>query len=114
MADSWTMKGTVLISCNCDYGCPCNFNALPTAGKCEGEWTWHVEQGAYGATDLSGLTFTLAVNDATGTDPVTSAQRSSPSSARSWRRSRCGRTSSFRRRPLGSPGATCVWSAETW
>lgn len=62
MADSWTTKGTVLISCNCDYGCPCNFNALPTAGKCEGEWTWHVEQGAYGATDLSGLTFTLAVN----------------------------------------------------
>jgi hypothetical protein len=62
MADSWTMNGTVLIACNCDYGCPCNFNALPTAGKCEGEWTWHVEQGAYGATDLSGVTFTLAVN----------------------------------------------------
>jgi hypothetical protein len=62
MADSWTMNGTVLIACNCDYGCPCNFNALPTAGKCEGEWTWHVEQGAYGATDLGGVTFTLAVN----------------------------------------------------
>ena len=62
MADSWTMNGTVLIACNCDYGCPCNFNALPTAGKCEGEWTWHVEQGEYGDTDLSGLTFTLAVN----------------------------------------------------
>jgi len=62
MADSWTMSGTVLIACNCDYGCPCNFNALPTAGKCEGEWTWHIEQGAYGATDLSGVTFTLAVN----------------------------------------------------
>ena len=58
----WTMSGTVLIACNCDYGCPCNFNALPTTGKCEGEWTWHVEQGAYGGTDLSGVTFTLAVN----------------------------------------------------
>lgn len=62
MAERWTMKGTVLIACNCDYGCPCNFNALPTTGKCEGEWTWHVEEGAYGETDLAGVTFMLAVN----------------------------------------------------
>jgi hypothetical protein len=56
------MSGTVLISCNCDYGCPCNFNALPTTGKCEGEWTWHIEDGLYDGTDLGGVTFTLAVN----------------------------------------------------
>jgi hypothetical protein len=62
VTESWTMKGTVLIACNCDYGCPCNFNALPTAGKCEGEWTWHVERGQYGGTALDGVTFTLAVN----------------------------------------------------
>lgn len=62
MAESWTMQGTVLIACNCAYGCPCNFNALPTTGKCEGEWTWHVEEGAYGDVDLRGATFTLAVN----------------------------------------------------
>ncbi|MGH3134194.1 MAG: DUF1326 domain-containing protein [Gaiellaceae bacterium] len=62
MAEPWTMSGTVLISCNCAYGCPCNFNALPTTGKCEGEWTWHIEYGAYGDTDLGGVTFTLAVN----------------------------------------------------
>ena len=62
MAMSWMMSGTVLISCNCDYGCPCNFNALPTAGKCEGEWTWHIEEGAYDGTRLGGVTFTLAVN----------------------------------------------------
>jgi hypothetical protein len=62
MAESWTMSGTVLIACNCDYGCPCNFNALPTAGKCEGEWTWHVAEGAYDGTRLGGVTFTLAVN----------------------------------------------------
>ena len=58
----WSLRGTVLIACNCDYGCPCNFNALPTRGKCEGEWTWHVEEGAFGGTHLSGLTFTLAVD----------------------------------------------------
>lgn len=35
---------------------------LPTAGKCEGEWTWHVEEGAYDGAHLDGVTFTLAVN----------------------------------------------------
>jgi hypothetical protein len=45
MAMSWMMSGTVLISCNCDYGCPCNFNALPTAGKCEGEWPGAIHEG---------------------------------------------------------------------
>src|SRR5688572_19456095 len=62
MAESWNMTGTVLIACNCDYGCPCNFNALPTTGKCEGQWTWHVVEGAYDGADLSGVTFTLSVN----------------------------------------------------
>jgi hypothetical protein len=62
MSASWKMSGTVLVACNCDYGCPCNFNALPTTGKCEGEWTWHVEEGRYDGVNLDGLTFTLAVN----------------------------------------------------
>jgi hypothetical protein len=56
------MRGTVVIACNCDCGCPCNFNALPTSGKCEGQWTWHVEEGVFDGTDLTGVTFTLAVN----------------------------------------------------
>ena len=30
---SWKLGGTLLIACNCDYGCPCNFNALPSHGK---------------------------------------------------------------------------------
>lgn len=51
----WRMKGQVLIACNCDYGCPCNVNALPTHGDCEGGWTWHVEQGVYGDVKLDGL-----------------------------------------------------------
>jgi hypothetical protein len=58
MAD-WKLKGTVLVGCNCDYGCPCNFNAPPTTGDCEGGWTWHIEEGEYDGTDLAGLTFSL-------------------------------------------------------
>ena len=58
----WKLKGTVLIACNCDYGCPCNFNAPPTHGHCEGGWAWHVQDGRYGDTDLSGLTFSVAAD----------------------------------------------------
>ncbi len=56
----WQLKGTVTLACNCDYGCPCNFNARPTHGHCEGEWTWHVADGRYGDTPLDGLNFSLA------------------------------------------------------
>jgi hypothetical protein len=55
----WKLKGTVLVGCNCDYGCPCNFNAPPTHGDCEGGWVWHIEQGSYDGVDLSGLTLGL-------------------------------------------------------
>jgi hypothetical protein len=57
----WTLAGTVLIACNCDYGCPCNFNARPTHGHCEGGWTWRVDHGRYGDTDLDGLNFGVFV-----------------------------------------------------
>ncbi|MGH8734120.1 MAG: DUF1326 domain-containing protein, partial [Burkholderiales bacterium] len=53
------MKGQVFIACNCEYGCPCNVNALPSQGHCEGGWSWHIEQGAYGETDLAGLSVGL-------------------------------------------------------
>jgi hypothetical protein len=62
MANEWHLSGKVLVACNCDWGCPCNFNALPTAGKCEGGWTWHVEEGAFRGVDLSGLNFSVFVN----------------------------------------------------
>jgi len=59
MAASWNLKGTVLIACNCDYGCPCNFNAPPSHGKCEGGWSWHVDKGAFDGVSLDGLNFSL-------------------------------------------------------
>jgi len=60
-ARPWSLKGTVLIACNCDFGCPCNFNALPTTGQCEGGWTWHIQEGSFGETKLDSLTFSLFV-----------------------------------------------------
>jgi len=58
----WHLRGHVILACNCDFGCPCNFNALPTTGHCDGNWNWHITDGAYGDVSLSGLTFSLASN----------------------------------------------------
>jgi hypothetical protein len=52
---SWSLKGTVLVACNCDYGCPCNYNARPTTGDCEGGWMWIVDKGEHDGVQLDGL-----------------------------------------------------------
>src|SRR2546430_4860230 len=52
---AWNMKGTLVIACNCEVGCPCNVNGRPTLGNCEGGWTWWIEAGKYGDLDVSGL-----------------------------------------------------------
>lgn len=51
----WEIKGPALNNCNCDYGCPCQFNALPTHGNCHAIGAMHIERGRFGDTDLSGL-----------------------------------------------------------
>lgn len=62
MAEPWKLEGTVFVACNCDWGCPCNFNARPSKGKCEGGWTWHVEKGTYGGVALDDLNFSVFVD----------------------------------------------------
>lgn len=59
MTGSWHLDGKIVIACNCDYGCPCNFNAPPTRGDCEGGWVWYVERGRWGDVDLAGSAFSL-------------------------------------------------------
>ena len=56
---SMHITGTAYIACNCDWGCPCNFNALPSKGNCEGGWTWQIDKGDVGGVKLDGLTFSL-------------------------------------------------------
>jgi len=60
-AEPWHLSGTVFIACNCDYGCPCNFNARPTHGSCEGGWTWRIAEGRYGGVPLDELAFSVYV-----------------------------------------------------
>lgn len=51
----WRLNGSVLIACNCDWGCPCNFNARPSRGDCEGGWIWIIQQGQVDDVRLDGL-----------------------------------------------------------
>ena len=51
----WEIKGREFGNCNCAYGCPCQFNALPTHGHCRGLAVFDIEQGFHGATRLDGL-----------------------------------------------------------
>ncbi len=52
---AYHLKGILLGACNCDWGCPCNFEAPPSQGACEGGHLWHLEQGSYQEVSLAGL-----------------------------------------------------------
>ncbi len=43
----WSLKGPELVSCNCVYGCPCQFNARPTHGTCEAVSGMLIEEGHF-------------------------------------------------------------------
>jgi hypothetical protein len=49
------MRVYYLDSCNCDWGCPCQFNAKPTYGNCEGVGGIHIIGGDYGNIKVDGL-----------------------------------------------------------
>ena len=51
----WRMRGPEIANCNCDWGCPCQFNALPTRGNCRAMTAMRIDEGFFGALDLSGL-----------------------------------------------------------
>ena len=51
----WEIHAVVVANCNCAYGCPCQFDALPTYGTCEAADGFHIEKGFYGGVSLDGL-----------------------------------------------------------
>jgi len=56
----WRIVADEVATCNCAWGCPCQFNALPTHGRCEAVVAVRARQGHYGATSLDGVTFAIA------------------------------------------------------
>src|SRR5260370_30342464 len=53
----WSIRRPEIANCNCDYGCPCQFNALPTHGDCRAMTAVRIDQGHFGDVDLSGIAF---------------------------------------------------------
>jgi hypothetical protein len=41
----WRLKGDWIKNCNCAFGCPCDFNARPTNGTCQGLVGMHIANG---------------------------------------------------------------------
>src|SRR3546814_18352307 len=58
---TWTIKGREFVHCNCAWGCPCQFNALPTYGNCQAVAAVDIEEGRHGETELSGLRIGMIV-----------------------------------------------------
>ncbi len=57
MKTLWRIEGEELGSCNCAWGCPCQFNAAPTQGHCRGVVMFRVDRGHFGDTNLDRVTF---------------------------------------------------------
>src|SRR5204862_2360104 len=56
-ATKWHFEADYFAFCNCDWGCPCNFNARPTQGNCHGAGAWRIRRGRFGETPLDGVVF---------------------------------------------------------
>jgi len=52
---SWTIRALEFSNCNCSYGCPCQFNGLPTHGHCRAVVGFQIHSGHHGDTRLDGL-----------------------------------------------------------
>ena len=55
MATDWEIHGWEFGNCNCDYSCPCQFEALPTHGDCRGTGFFQIDEGHFGDVPLAGL-----------------------------------------------------------
>jgi hypothetical protein len=72
----WQLNVDYVESCNCDYGCPCNFSGFPTYGFCRALVFHHVKKGNYGDVKLDGLniihalSWPKAIHEGDGTEQI--------------------------------------------
>lgn len=80
----WRIKGVEITSCNCAWGCPCQFNALPTHGDCRATTGMRIDEGHFGDVRLDGLKFVGtfawpgAIHEGRGTGQAIIDERASP------------------------------------
>ena len=58
----WEIHGMEFGNCNCAYGCPCQFNGLPTYGDCRAVVFIRIDRGRFGDARLDGLRMAFAVS----------------------------------------------------
>jgi len=83
----WSLECDYMETCNCDFGCACNFSGLPNFGRCEALVGYHIRRGHFGDVPLDDLDFIYAaswpkaIHEGDGTfcvyisDRATSSQR---------------------------------------
>jgi hypothetical protein len=84
----WRLQADYMETCNCDFGCPCNFNGLPTGGRCETLVGYHLRSGLYGDVLLDGVdlvyaaSWPRAIHEGSGTLCVYVSEKASPEQRR--------------------------------
>jgi len=80
----WSMQGTEFSHCNCDWGCPCQFDADPSHGDCRAYVFVQVDKGTFGDVSLDGwrwgamFTWPGAVHEGNGTSQTIIDESASP------------------------------------
>jgi len=80
----WRIKVEDIALCNCDWVCPCQFNALPTYDICEALVAIAIEEGHFGDTPLGGVRYAEAfhwdgpIHEGNGTRRLILDERSTP------------------------------------
>lgn len=59
MPVDWKFEAIDVTTCNCDFSCPCQFNALPTHGDCRAAVGFRIDNGHFGETSLDGVKFVV-------------------------------------------------------
>ena len=59
---AWHIEMDYIESCNCNWGCPCNFNGYPTDDYCHTMVGYLITKGHYGDTDLAGVSIVMAAS----------------------------------------------------
>ena len=104
MADQWEIHGSEYVNCNCNYGCPCQFNAPSTHGCCETVAAGQIDKGHFNDTRLDGLNFVLVLQwpgeiaAGNGTEQVVIDDRADPDQREALRKILHGEST--------APGAT--------
>jgi hypothetical protein len=58
----WRLEGEWIKNCTCAFGCPCDFNAPPTNGDCQGLLGMRITRGHFKDVKLDGLSFFVTVS----------------------------------------------------